>query len=185
MKVSNPLTIIAIFAGLAETLATVALVKLPPEIQSIFVYFVIAFPSGIVLLFFFVLYTKNIVLYAPSDYDNQSHYLEANQIKDSVSFQVDKIFSEINKGGVRLTEAEIQNAKQTLEKSIDEATTLSKRERVLEFLTNNPSKSLDIAELLGISNQHALNLLSKMKKNGELTAHKEKGENRYTWTINV
>ena len=40
MKVSNPLTIIAIFAGLAETLATVALVQLPAEIQEVFVYFV-------------------------------------------------------------------------------------------------------------------------------------------------
>jgi uncharacterized membrane protein YdcZ (DUF606 family) len=70
MKVSNPLTIIAIFAGLAETLATVALVKLPPEIQGVFVYFVMAFPSGIVILFFIVLFFKNTVLYAPSDFEN-------------------------------------------------------------------------------------------------------------------
>lgn len=69
MKVSNPLTIIAIFSGVAETLATVALIKLPTEIQAIFVYFVMALPAGIVLLFFFVLYFKNNVLYAPSDYD--------------------------------------------------------------------------------------------------------------------
>jgi len=54
MKVSNPLTIIAIFAGLAEALATVALVQVPVEIQRLFVYFVMAFPTLIVILFFLV-----------------------------------------------------------------------------------------------------------------------------------
>ena len=39
MKVSNPLTIIAIFAGLAEALATIALIKLPIEMQEKFIYF--------------------------------------------------------------------------------------------------------------------------------------------------
>ena len=185
MRVSNPLTIIAIFAGLAETLAAVALVNLPPEIQKVFVYFVMAFPSGIVLLFFYTLYFKNIVLYAPSDYDNQSHYLEANQIKDSVNYEVDKIFNKINKSGNRLTEDEIKNAKQSLGKSIDDATKLTKRERVLEFLTNNPSKSPDIAELLGITNQQALRMLGNMKRRGEISNYKENGEGRFTWTVNV
>jgi len=185
MKVSNPLTIIAIFAGLAETLATVALVNLPPEIQGTFVYFVMAFPSGIVLLFFYTLYFKNIVLYAPSDYDNQSHYLEANQIKDSVNNEVDKIFNEINKSGNRLTEDEIKRAKKSLGKSIDDATSLTKRELVLEFLTDNPSQSPDVAELLGITNQQALNILDSMKKRGEVSRHKESGDRRFTWTLNV
>ena len=54
MKVSNPLTIIAIFAGLAEALATIALIKLPIEMQEKFIYFVMAFPTLIVTLFFIV-----------------------------------------------------------------------------------------------------------------------------------
>lgn len=80
MKVSNPLTIIAIFAGLAEALATVALLGLPKELQEIFLYFVMAFPSLIVILFFIVLYFKNHVLYAPGDYQNPEHYLKVNNV---------------------------------------------------------------------------------------------------------
>lgn len=185
MKVSNPLTIIAIFAGLAETLATVALVKLPPEIQGIFMYFVMAFPATIVLLFFFVLYFKNTVLYAPSDFDNQDHYLEANQIKNSVTNQVDKIFSEINKSGNRLTKEEIETAKQSIEQSIDTAAKLSRSERVIEFLTNNPSKSPAVAELLGISNESALNMLNSLSKQGKLKYYKRTGEGRFTWEVNI
>lgn len=104
------------FAGLAETLATVALVKLPPKIQSIFVYFVMAFPAAIALLFFFVLYFKNIVLYAPSDFENQDHYLEANEIKQSINLELDKIFSKINKDGEKLTQNEIDKTKSNVEK---------------------------------------------------------------------
>jgi multidrug transporter EmrE-like cation transporter len=41
-KVSNPLTIIAIFAGIAEVAATVALGLIEPEIQKKFIWFVIS-----------------------------------------------------------------------------------------------------------------------------------------------
>ncbi|WP_288743454.1 hypothetical protein [uncultured Rheinheimera sp.] len=80
MKVSNPLTIIAIFAGLAEALATIALLGLPQELQEIFLYFVMVFPTLIVVLFFVVLYFKNTVLYAPGDYQVPEHYLNINRI---------------------------------------------------------------------------------------------------------
>lgn len=51
-KVSNPLTIIAIFAGLAEIAATVALGLIDPEIQRIFIWFVMLFPALLVISFF-------------------------------------------------------------------------------------------------------------------------------------
>ena len=123
MKISNPLTIIAIFAGLAETLATIALVQLPSEIQNIFVYFVIAFPSGLVLLFFITLFYKNTVLYAPSDYSDQSHYLEVNMLKEkvikNVTEQVDNLFADINKSSQRLTQDEISKAKSRLKNAVN------------------------------------------------------------------
>ena len=65
MKVSNPLTIIAIFAGVAESFATGALVLLPIETQQSFVYFVMFFPLVIVVTFFCILVKKPQVLYAP------------------------------------------------------------------------------------------------------------------------
>tara|TARA_B100000929_G_scaffold271724_1_gene242795 strand:- start:1728 stop:2279 length:552 start_codon:yes stop_codon:yes gene_type:complete len=90
MKVSNPLTIIAIFAGTAEAFAAVALVALPLEIQSIFVYFVMLFPLVIVLAFFAVLVLKPHVLYAPSDFDDQEHFLEVNSIRATIAEVTEK-----------------------------------------------------------------------------------------------
>ena len=92
MKVSNPLTIIAIFAGLAEALATIALLGLPQELQGIFLYFVMAFPTLIVVLFFLVLCFNNTVLYAPGDYQVPEHYLNINRIdvKQALSSELSK-----------------------------------------------------------------------------------------------
>ena len=164
MKVSNPLTIIAIFSGVAETLATVALVKLPLETQEIFVYFVMAFPAGIVLLFFFVLYFKNNVLYAPSDYDDQSHYLEANNLKEKVAEQLEVVFNEINQQGARLTEEEVNKAKKTISKTIAKETISERQKEVLEFLKDNPSRLREVSDNFGLSmntTKHYLMLLEQ------------------------
>ncbi|MGG3839669.1 hypothetical protein ABEV00_21940 [Paenibacillus thiaminolyticus] len=74
-KVQNPLTIIAIFAGIAEIAGTAVLLALPIEIQRIFVWFVIGFPCGLVAVFFAVLVFKNEVLYAPSDFIDENHFI--------------------------------------------------------------------------------------------------------------
>ena len=51
-RVQNPLTIIAIFAGIAEIAGTTVLLGLPLEIQRVFVWFVISFPFLLVVAFF-------------------------------------------------------------------------------------------------------------------------------------
>ena len=93
-KVSNPLTIVAIFSGAAETFATGALVALPLSLQEKFIYFVMFFPVFIVTLFFFVLVFKPQVLYAPSDFSNEEHFLHANQLKEVVAQETEKVLSE-------------------------------------------------------------------------------------------
>lgn len=50
-RVSNPLTIIAIFAGLAEVAATIALGLIDQSIQRIFIWFVMLFPMLLVVSF--------------------------------------------------------------------------------------------------------------------------------------
>lgn len=94
MKVSNPLTIVAIFSGAAETFATGALVALPLSLQEKFIYFVMFFPVFIVTLFFFVLVFKPQVLYAPSDFSNEEHFLHANQLKKVIAQETEKALSE-------------------------------------------------------------------------------------------
>jgi uncharacterized tellurite resistance protein B-like protein len=73
--VQNPLTVISIFAGLAEVAGTVALGLVDKELQHIFVWFVMAFPTIIVALFFITLNFNPKVLYAPSDFRNEENFL--------------------------------------------------------------------------------------------------------------
>lgn len=79
-KVSNPLTIIAIFAGVSEISGTVVLPFLKEENQAIFVWFLMIFPGLLVLLFFFVLLFKHHVLYSPSDFLSDESFLKVVQI---------------------------------------------------------------------------------------------------------
>lgn len=180
MKVSNPLTIIAIFAGIAETLATVALVQLPSEIQSIFVYFVMAFPSAIVLLFFVVLYFKNTVLYAPSDFEDQKHYLEANQIKENISDELDKVFKRLNAGGTRLTKEEIESAKNSVEKAVDTVATLSgAQKKILDFISSNSVTQTEICEHFEFAQSTTVKYLNYLQSMDLI--QKENGK----WSLNI
>lgn len=74
--VSNPLTIIAIFAALAEVAGTIMLGLVDASIQGIFVWFVMLFPILIVVLFFATLNFNAKVLYAPSDYRDEDNFLQ-------------------------------------------------------------------------------------------------------------
>jgi DNA-binding MarR family transcriptional regulator len=73
--VNNPLTIIAIFAALAEMAGTVALKIVSPELQATFVWFVMGFPALLVILFFLTLNFNPKVLYAPSDFKDEVNFL--------------------------------------------------------------------------------------------------------------
>ena len=84
-KVNNPLTIIAIFAGLAEVSGTIVLPLLQHNTQAVYVWFLIVFPTVLVGVFFYVLYHKHQVLYAPSDYRDDSTFKDI--AKASISAQ--------------------------------------------------------------------------------------------------
>lgn len=82
--VRNPLTIIAIFAALAEVGGTAVLPLLAPVTQYIYVWFLIFFPIGLVGTFFYVLYHKHHVLYAPSDFKEDSAFLDLLEPKSAL-----------------------------------------------------------------------------------------------------
>jgi hypothetical protein len=73
-RISNPLTIIAIFAALAEINATVSISLVNENLQPIFLWFVILFPTLLVILFFVTLIFFTEVIYAPSDYKDDSGF---------------------------------------------------------------------------------------------------------------
>ena len=79
--VSNPLTIIAIFAGLAEVMSTVALPLIDAQNQGVFIWFLMGFPLVLLGLFFITLNFNHKVLYAPKDYrDDESFLSSVNKI---------------------------------------------------------------------------------------------------------
>ncbi|HHF3086143.1 TPA: ArsR family transcriptional regulator [Vibrio diabolicus] len=166
MKVNNPLTIIAIFAGLAETLATVALIQLPLEVQQTFVYFVMIFPVMIVLLFFLVLYFKNTALYAPSDFDNQNHYLEVNRLKERLDEKIDVIFKDMNTNGIHVTQQEIEQAKGSLSKLITRETLPIAMLEILDHISDNPMTVAELSNITGLLPVAIMTYLSKLKSLG-------------------
>lgn len=73
--IQNPLTIIAIFAALAEVAGTVAMATVDKATQSTFIWFVMGFPVLLVVLFFLTLNFNPRVLYAPSDFRDEENFI--------------------------------------------------------------------------------------------------------------
>lgn len=105
--VKNPLTIIAIFAGLAEVFSTAVTPFLSVEIQYIFIWFLVSFPLILIGLFFITLNFNHKVLYAPSDYKDEQHFIsilrpatkqeKENKLKEEIQedFEINTIEEDI------------------------------------------------------------------------------------------
>lgn len=91
--IKNPLTIIAIFAGIAEVSGTIVLPFISQTNQLVFIYFLICFPSLLVILFFTTLNFNNKVLYAPSDYKDEENYVKINKFDISRQKTVEVVVS--------------------------------------------------------------------------------------------
>ncbi|MFM5460764.1 hypothetical protein ACET7L_12860 [Aeromonas veronii] len=74
--VKNPLSVIAIFAGVAEISGTGVLPFIDTENQELYIWFLMLFPFTLVLLFFSTLNWNHKSLYAPSDYKSDESFLE-------------------------------------------------------------------------------------------------------------
>lgn len=77
-NIQNPLTIIAIFAALTEVGGTLILPFLSDTNQTTFMWFLIVFPTVLLLAFFLTLNFNPTVLYAPSDFKEDASYLIAS-----------------------------------------------------------------------------------------------------------
>lgn len=80
-KVANPLTLIAFFSGVSESIA-LAVIAIMEKVGGIgsplsvpLVWFSVLFPTLIVLLFFITLNFNHKVLYAPGDYGDERLFL--------------------------------------------------------------------------------------------------------------
>ena len=75
--IKNPLTVIAIFAAIAEISGTTVLPFIEPDNQGLYVWFLMLFPVFLVGVFFLTLNFNHKVLYAPSDYTNEDNFLKS------------------------------------------------------------------------------------------------------------
>lgn len=121
--IQNPLTIIAIFAGLAEIAGTAALASVDKELQSIFIWFVMGFPLFLVCLFFITLNFNPTVLYAPSDFRDEQNFLHilANRrvLKERVEVITKQIENEYRKFSERFAN-EVQEVRNTDRKKLED-----------------------------------------------------------------
>jgi hypothetical protein len=94
--INNPLTIVAIFAALSEIAGTAALAAVDKSLQQTFIWFVMGFPFSLLVLFFATLNFNPMVLYAPSDFQNEENFLKNIQKKTQrVSEGIERVTQEL------------------------------------------------------------------------------------------
>lgn len=116
--IKNPLTIIAIFAAIAEISGTVVLPFISENNQGIYVWFLIVFPITLILFFFLTLNFNHKVLYAPSDYANEENFVLSLPRGSALekSFKIDREIADLESGAfpedVKASE-DVKNANST------------------------------------------------------------------------
>jgi hypothetical protein len=186
LKVSNPLTIIAIFAGVAEAFATGALVLLPPEIQKLFVYFVMIFPLIIVITFFIILVKKPQVLYAPSDYSDEQNFIVANGIEKVIKSNLNKVVESVSKDAPDLSPTVLDSLRKSLQNSVKNVTEESFEIMVLDYLKEHPKNAYTttgIAHILSLGFRTVVDVLAKLESDGVVVKGIEKDSNITLWQI--
>src|SRR2546422_9135520 len=103
--VSNPLTVIAIFAALAEVASTVAVAAVDPTVQRVFIWFVMGFPVLLVGLFFLTLNFNPRVLYAPSDFRDEANFLTMALGGQRLTADLDAVTRQIDEAQRELAES--------------------------------------------------------------------------------
>lgn len=92
-KVQNPLTMVSIFAAISEVAMAYVITKLSDNLQQIFIWFVMGFPTVLVIIFFFILYKKPAVFFSPGDYQKEELYVSSIGIGKIENIQEHRIKS--------------------------------------------------------------------------------------------
>ena len=78
--VGNPLTLMAVFAGLSEAVSAAVLASGEAVVQLPLTLFVTLFPSTLLFLFFLTLWISPQRLYGPGDFRTDEGYLAAQKV---------------------------------------------------------------------------------------------------------
>ncbi len=95
--IRNPLTVVGIFAAIAEVSGTVVLPFIDTSHQGTYVWFLMLFPVFLVAVFFITLNFNNKVLYAPSDYRDDKSFLDGLRIASESANDLSNFNEDISK----------------------------------------------------------------------------------------
>ncbi|MBW7988468.1 MAG: hypothetical protein FVQ84_00370 [Planctomycetes bacterium] len=100
--IRNPLTIVAVFVAIAEIVGTVSLTTLNERHHIVIVWFLVLFPTLLVVLFFFTLWHKPWVLIFPSDFKEGKDYLKMLTIVQRLSLELYGIDAQIQNSNKKI-----------------------------------------------------------------------------------
>lgn len=169
--IRNPLAVIAIFAGISEVAMAVTLIKLPFDLQKIFVWFVMGFPLILVTGFYFVLYRKPAVLFSPGDYQDDKLYLDsiASNSKDQFPKerveQLEATMKTLQVGLDRLAD-KTPGGEEVKEELAEE----KQRQEILLSMKNNNLFSF-LRNEIGLSEEQIMSLVGQSDSVHDLPAH--------------
>jgi hypothetical protein len=203
-RVDNPLTIIGFFAVIAEITMTVAFSAVSLELRPVFIWFVMAFPPFLVILFFLTLNFNHKVLYAPSDFRDDANFMElaaasgatkslneAEKQLENIRHQIDKVSEpsdsspaskEALQGAINDIAQNISDAKKRVKGLFYDLETYPEMSwgqwRVLAYLYHQPNAvSVDsLSAGLDISRAVALYDLATLQSYGLVKSKEEAGQ---------
>jgi len=165
--VRNPLTVIAVFAGLAEAFSCLALPRLSLDVQRTFIWFVMAFPLLLVFLFFATLNWNHKALYAPSDFKSDDTFLKtfeqrAAEIQHDTLRRTAEIMGELVTISLTDPVSMIGSSQRPFkDRFATERTRLDARNKIAELLRSN---GVDTARIAKITEQYDGVILTNVKK---------------------
>lgn len=139
--VKNPLSVIAIFAGVAEISGTGVLPFISPENQYFYIWFLMSFPFTLVILFFATLNWNHKSLYAPSDYKSDESFLESLSRRNSRRTEIammEKIIEEKIEEGLNSAE---------VDQGLKDGSVIAKR--IADSIKNSAFITIDASLLTG------------------------------------
>jgi hypothetical protein len=85
--IRNPLTVITVFAAIAEVSGAIVLPFMSENNQGVYIYFLILFPAVLVIVFFITLNFNHKVLYAPSDWRDEANFFRISHANEEESLE--------------------------------------------------------------------------------------------------
>jgi len=163
--VKNPLTVIAIFAGIAEISGTAVLPLIAPDNQALYIWFLMLFPFALISLFFLTLNFNHRVLYAPSDFrdeDNFVNILKKSTYSEVLEYKKKEADAVVLEEVIESLPPQIQNEAlaQPAEQTISD-TTLSSHASIEQWATNAETALLELDGATTRSQRNQMDLIAR------------------------